>query len=407
VHPVEELAIELHGVVKQYSLESRPGKRLIRQLTGKVSEGPVYEALHDIDLKVRKGEVVGLIGRNGAGKSTLLQVVCGVLTQTRGTRVVNGRIAALLELGAGFNTELTGRENVRFNGPLLGMDAREIEKRLPSIIEFAGIGDFIDQPVRTYSSGMFNRLAFAMATSVDPDILVIDEALSVGDGAFSRKSFERIMQLRDRGATILFCSHSLFQVEALCARAIWLHEGRIQYDGPVAEAIVEYQTWLDRNDSGLDSKAPAGQRFDSPQASLADVSFADGSRQAKLRTSTDTLAVRIKLRTDPALPCPTVGVVVHGADGRSVTSAGTWVDGLALQRDAAGNSTVEVSFPEVAILKGHYTVSAYALCERGLNVLSAAEHVLALEMEQDNLELGVVRLPRSWTGRAGIDKGEA
>jgi len=407
VQSVNELAIELRGVVKQYSLETRPGRRLWRQVTGRVGQGPVYQALHDIDLEVRRGEVVGVIGRNGAGKSTLLQIVCGVLQPTRGQRTVRGRVAALLELGAGFNPELTGRENVRLNGPLLGLESREVEDRLPSIVEFAGIGEFIDQPVRTYSSGMFVRLAFAMATSVEPDILVIDEALSVGDGAFARKSFERIMELRQRGATILFCSHALFQVEALCPRALWLHEGRVRFDGPVAQAVVEYQAWLDRNEAGVMTSAPTGSRFDTPQAALLGANFGGGGVQAKLRSGRDDLVVQVRLRSDPALPCPTLGVVVHGADGRSIASAGTWMDGVSLVRDAQGGSTVEVRFPGLPLLKGHYTISVYALCERGLNVLSAAEHVLTLEVEQDNLERGVVTLPRAWATRAGTEEAVA
>src|SRR5438034_652688 len=142
-----------------------------------------------------------------------------------------------------------------------------IELLLPAIAEFSGIGAFVDQPVRSYSSGMFVRLAFALATAVEPDILVIDEALSVGDGSFARKSFERIMQMKDRGVTILFCSHALFQVEALCPRAVWLHEGGVRYDGPSAQAVVEYQAWLDQQEASAEHSAGGGNRFDTPQAS--------------------------------------------------------------------------------------------------------------------------------------------
>ncbi len=191
-HP-DDVVIDLQRVSKSYSLEPRPWHRLWNQLSGQPGRGRQHHALHGVDLRIRRGEVVGIVGRNGAGKSTLLQVVCGVLQPSSGERIVRGRVAALLELGAGFNPELTGRENVRLNGPLLGLSTSQVEQRLPGIIDFAGIGEYIDQPVRSYSSGMFMRLAFSMATSVDPDILVIDEALSVGDGAFSRKSFERII----------------------------------------------------------------------------------------------------------------------------------------------------------------------------------------------------------------------
>lgn len=397
----DDVVIELRGVAKHYSLEPDPRRRLWRQLTGRTDQGPVHTALRGIDLTVRRGEVVGLIGRNGAGKSTLLQVVCGVLQPTRGGRTVRGRVAALLELGAGFNPELTGRENVRLNGPLLGMTSQEVEARLPAIVDFAGIGEFIDQPVRSYSSGMFVRLAFSMATSVEPDILVIDEALSVGDGAFARKSFERIMALRDRGVAILFCSHALFQVEALCPRAIWLRDGEMQFDGPTAQAVVEYQAWLDCQDAGVSADAPTANRFSSPQGALLGMSFAGGAAHAQLRSGRDDLVVRIRLRSDPTLPAPTLGVVIHAADGRSLASAGTWMDGVPLERDARGCSTVEVRFPALPLLKGRYTLSAYLLCERALNVLSAAEHVLTLEVEQDHLEQGIVTLPRSWTTNPG------
>ena len=180
---MDDAVIELNQVSKSYSLEPRPLHRLWNQLSGQTGRGRQHHALHRINLKVRRGEVVGIVGRNGAGKSTLLQVVCGVLQPSSGQRSVRGRIAALLELGAGFNPELTGRENVRLNGPLLGLSSSQVEQRLPGIVDFAGIGEYIDQPVRSYSSGMFMRRAFSMATSVEPDILVIDEALSVGDGA--------------------------------------------------------------------------------------------------------------------------------------------------------------------------------------------------------------------------------
>lgn len=388
-------AIELRGIAKHYSLEARPMRRLWRQLTGTIQDGPVYTALRSIDLTVGRGEVVGLIGRNGAGKSTLLQIVCGVLQPSAGERAVRGRVAALLELGAGFNPELTGRENVRLNGPLLGLDPREIEAKLPAIAEFSGIGDFIDQPVRSYSSGMFVRLAFSMATSVEPDILVIDEALSVGDGSFARKSFERIMEMKERGVTILFCSHALFQVEALCPRAIWLHEGGVRFDGPSAQAVVEYQSWLDGQETA-DQPPGAGGRFDTPQAALLGVAFGDGTTHAHFRSLEDDLVVRVRLRSDPQLPAPTLGIVLHGADGRALASAGSWMDGAPLRRDSRGESAAVLRFPKLPLLKGRYTVSAYVLCDRALNVLSAAEHVLQFEVEQDHLERGMVTLPREW-----------
>jgi lipopolysaccharide transport system ATP-binding protein len=345
---------------------------------------------------VRRGEVVGLIGRNGAGKSTLLQVVCGVLQPTRGDRIVRGRIAALLELGAGFNPELTGRENVLLNGPLLGVSAAELERSMDSIVDFAGIGDYIDQPVRSYSSGMFMRLAFSMATSFEPDILIIDEALSVGDGAFAHKSFERIMALKERGATILFCSHSMFQVEALCTRALWIEAGRIRHDGPAHQATVEYTEWLARQEQGRAESGFQATRFDSAQATIERVALRPPAGVTPLRSGEHDLTLEVQLRSDPTRPLPTLGVVLHGGDGRAVASAGNWLDAVPLLCDGDGRSHSGLTLPRLALLKGRYTVSVYVLCERSINLWAAAEHVAAFEVVQDHLEQGVVSLPRQW-----------
>ena len=240
-----DLAIEAAGLGKRYGLYAKPSDRLKQLLwRGKAGASQEFWALQDVNLAVQPGEVVGLVGRNGAGKSTLLQMLCGTLPPTCGTLHVRGRVAALLELGAGFNPEFTGVENVFMNGAILGMPRQEVARRLDDILAFADIGSFVHQPVKTYSSGMFVRLAFAVATSVEPDILVIDEALSVGDGAFARKSFDRIMQLKEAGKTILFCSHSMYQVEALCARAVWIEAGRVRMDGPAADVTTAYAASL-------------------------------------------------------------------------------------------------------------------------------------------------------------------
>ena len=393
---MNDLAIALRGVSKSYSLESRPWHRIWQQLSGRTTHTHQHHALRDVDLQVQRGEVVGIIGRNGAGKSTLLQVVCGVLQPSGGERRVQGRIAALLELGAGFNQELTGRENVRLNGPLLGLSGAQLEQRLPGIIEFADIGEFIDQPVRSYSSGMFVRLAFAMATSVDPEILVIDEALSVGDDAFARKSFERIMALKERGVTILFCSHALFQVESLCQRALWLHEGRVAFDGPAAQAVVEYKAWSDGQDAQQAPRRAIGHV--SARAELLNIEMTPTGRP--LLHGVDELQLNMQFRSDLAEACPTLGVVIHGADLRTLTSAGTWMDEVEIARDAKGHSRVQLSFAQLPLLKGRYTISVYLMCERALHVLSAAEHVQSFDVQQDHLEQGMVSLPRQWRGDA-------
>ncbi|KCZ85708.1 polysaccharide/polyol phosphate ABC transporter ATPase [Hyphomonas adhaerens MHS-3] len=243
-------AIHLQGVSKHYLIYKRPEDRLkqmimpkLRRVTGMKPRKYFtdFAAVHDVDFTVERGETVGIIGRNGSGKSTLLQMICGILQPSSGSVEVNGRIAALLELGAGFNADFTGRENVFLNAAILGLTREETEARFDSIARFADIGIFIDQPVKTYSSGMYVRLAFAVAINVDPDILVVDEALSVGDEAFQRKCFARIEQIRESGATILFVSHSAQTIVQLCDRAILMDGGSKLLDGEPKPVVQQYQ----------------------------------------------------------------------------------------------------------------------------------------------------------------------
>lgn len=220
-----EIAISLTNISKSFKCYTRPADRLKDLLLPGKSKANEFWALRDVNLEVPKGQTLGIVGRNGSGKSTLLQIIVGTLTPTTGKVGVNGRIAALLELGSGFNPEFTGRQNVFFNGRLMGLNQKQIEDKFDEIVAFADIGDFLDHPVKTYSSGMFVRLAFAVSTSVDPDILVVDEALSVGDEAFQRKCFARIQSIRARGGTILFVSHSATSVIEICDAAILMDRG--------------------------------------------------------------------------------------------------------------------------------------------------------------------------------------
>ncbi len=211
----------------------------IRRLRGRISHHEFW-ALRDISLQIEQGEVFGVIGRNGAGKSTLLKVISRVLHPTHGRVWIRGTVAPLLELGAGFHPELTGLENVFLNGTLLGRSQREITERLDSIVEFAGLGDFIEAPIRTYSSGMVARLGFAVAMAWKPDVLLLDEVLAVGDAAFQSKCTERIRSYREGGTTVLFVTHDLGALQTLCQRAIWIDHGEIQCIGPTAEVVSAY-----------------------------------------------------------------------------------------------------------------------------------------------------------------------
>jgi lipopolysaccharide transport system ATP-binding protein len=239
-------AIRVRGLTKAFPIYSKPHHRLLQMIT----PGPKqrwfreFHALKGIDLEIRRGETVGIVGRNGSGKSTLLQLICGTLTPSAGEIEVRGRIAALLELGAGFNPEFTGRENVFLNGTVLGLSLAEVAERFDDIVSFADISEFIDQPVKSYSSGMYVRLAFAVAINVMPEILIVDEALSVGDEAFQRKCFAKIDEIRDAGATVLFVSHSAGTVVDLCDRAILLDHGELLAEGTPKRVISLYQKLL-------------------------------------------------------------------------------------------------------------------------------------------------------------------
>ena len=219
------------GTFKEYAI-----RRLQRRIT--------YEefwALREVNLDVRSGEVFGIIGRNGAGKSTLLKVIARVLRPTRGRVVVFGNVAPLLEFGAGFHTELSGRENVMLNGVLLGFTEKEMHEKFDRIVEFAELGDFIDAPLRTYSSGMVARLGFAIATDVKPDVLIVDEVLAVGDESFQRKGQARMQEFREQGATILLVTHTMATVQKMCQRAVWLDHGVVRALGPAGEVTEQYQ----------------------------------------------------------------------------------------------------------------------------------------------------------------------
>lgn len=261
-----DVCIAARGLGKKYQIYAKPHHRLLDMLSPSAERGRAFWALRDVDFSIKKGETVGIVGRNGSGKSTLLQIVSGTVSPSEGSVEVIGRVAALLELGTGFNPEFTGRENIRLNAAVLGLEGALIDSRMQAILDFADIGEFVDEPVRTYSSGMYIRLAFAVAISVNPDVLIIDEALSVGDEAFQRKCFARIEQMKRDGATILFVSHSASMVTQLCDRAILLDGGRRIMTGEPKAVVARYQKLIN---------APAAER-----AAILDQICKDDARMA-------------------------------------------------------------------------------------------------------------------------------
>lgn len=240
-------AIHVKNVVKTYKLYSNNMDRLKEALLPRSGKkySTDFQALNNISFTVAKGDIVGIVGTNGSGKSTILKIICGVLQPTSGNVEVNGRVSALLELGAGFNMEYTGIENIRLNGMMQGFSYQQIEEKIPAILEFAEIGNFAYQPVKTYSSGMFARLAFATSINIEPDILIIDEALSVGDMYFQEKCYEKMKQMVRSGATILFVSHSLPAIRNFCNKVVWIEQGKLMAEGRADNVCAQYKHYLD------------------------------------------------------------------------------------------------------------------------------------------------------------------
>ena len=401
--------VHLEAVCKHYR-----GRQQLswRRLLHPQPPDPPHSALQDISISLQKGNVLGIVGRNGAGKSTLLKIVAGTLTPSSGLVHVAQPVAAILELGSGFHPELSGWDNALLGLALLGLDARASQQALSAIAAFAQLGAAMERPIKTYSTGMVVRLAFAVTTCLHPEVLILDEALSVGDGAFARRSFERIMQFRKDGATILFCSHSLYHIEALADRVIWLDGGRIVADGDPQHVLRDYQHFLDQ--AHVLDHIPETPTPTIPQAGKARSHAAAQTHRmpARLRhiwingepagatieltCLRSTLRIEVGFISDPSLPAPGVGFIITTPDGRSITSTSTIADGLTIQRDAHGSGTVILEFPDLPLLRGHYVLAVYLLSEDGLLVYEELPQAAELLVHSPGPELGYVLLPRRW-----------
>ena len=442
------MAIELMDVGKTYKRFAKPSDRFWQAVwptafrsasQAEAAASNEFVALAPLNLQVRRGEALGLLGRNGAGKSTLLQMVCGTLNPSSGSVVVNGKIGALLELGAGFNPEFTGRENVYLAAAVMGLSGSETDALYESIVAFSGIREFIDQPVKTYSSGMYVRLAFSIATSANPDILVIDEALSVGDGAFAKKSFERIMQLKEQGTTVLFCSHSMYQIESFCDKAVWLDHGKVQMEGAASAVVAAYADSLraESVEGGGALRASANEgrsqalpdaasvaagltaavvTLDSTPSSHEDLSSdpapsgtgltrilgievsVDGIKGRDLHAVSlqSDVHITVNFESDPTQPCPTFATGFALPDGQIFTSAYTLFDGIAIERDAQGRGQATVVFEKLPLMKGRFSVGAYLFDERALHVYDVVLQAATVNVTQPGVHQGFVQLPHRW-----------
>lgn len=390
-------AVEFHGVSKSYPIYDTPGDRLKELISFRRRHyHRDFWALRDLNFEVRRGETFCIIGENGSGKSTLLQLVAGILQPTSGELRVNGRVSALLELGSGFNPEFTGRENVYLNAAILGFSRKEIDRRYRDIEEFAEIGDFIDRPVKTYSSGMVVRLAFAVAIHVDPEILLVDEALAVGDLYFRQRCMRKVHELRSRGITILFVSHSTGDVKALGDRTLWLDGGRIRELGDTDKVVAKYLAAMVEKDSvylTLRHKAPLSSsagpvrapevvegipnidhRYGDGRAEVIGIAVLDPyGRRLQVIEPLSRIVVRISVRAHDEIALPIVGFMLRNHLGIDFSGTNTAREGLDLPPMRPGDVyTVDfhVDVPEFypsefsfspAIADG--TLTSYKMCD--------------------------------------------
>lgn len=354
--------LHVQNVSKSYRLYPRPVDRLLEALpfSGHRASKEFW-ALRDVNLSVERGEVLGVVGPNGSGKSTLLQIVSGILQPTRGRVITKGRIAALLELGAGFNPEFTGRENVFLNGEILGLSRAEMEKAFPSVEKFAEIGSFIDRPVKEYSSGMYVRLAFATAIHVDPEILIVDEALAVGDAIFANRCIKKFEELKQRGVTVLFVSHDLGLVKRLCDRAALMVDGRVAAYGAPSDVVNRYVGLvLERQEREQGSVAvnSGSYRHGDGASRVLEVALLNAAgEKATTVEPGDALTIRVQARAEKDLENPVVGVLIRNRLGIDVWGTNTRIEGVDLGAVTKGES-FEVSFGfDCSLTRQDYTLT--------------------------------------------------
>lgn len=402
-----EPLISIRRLGKTYKVYPKPWYRL-RELVAGGMHHQAFDALQDVSLELRPGEGLGIIGENGAGKSTLLKLLSGVTTPTAGEISVRGKVASLLELGMGFHTEFTGRENIRLNAAMMGLSEAEVDAKTPEIIAFSELGEFIDRPVKTYSTGMSMRLGFAIAVQVEPDILVIDEALSVGDGYFQKKCMGCIQDFVASGRTLIFCSHAMYYVSAYCQRAIWLRHGRIAASGPVEKVVREYENFLLSKGDGDQrpavsgsGSADAGEKSEVPRGPASIVSV----RQLKERENAtyrhrDPWSLEIEWRTsDPSLPFH-VGVGVDRIDGVQVCSFGSHRDDLSPWLGSKRYRTC-LRLPELPMLKGEFSLYVFLLDEKGMHVYDQKVIPAAFSIEtSEEYRFGLIDAEHVWEGAA-------
>lgn len=392
--------VRIEGVSKFYPRVHRPGERL-RAFASLVagrepSEGA--EVLHDVSLEVTAGQSFGIIGENGAGKSTLLKILTGVIKPSRGTVEVNGRVAALLELGAGFQPEFSGIDNIRMKAALMGMSPRQLDRKLDEILAFADIGEYVYEPVKHYSSGMVVRLGFAVVAASDPELLITDEVLAVGDESFQKKCIRWIESFLQRGNTLLMVSHSMYQVQKLCHRALWLHEGRTRKIGDVFPVTQAYLGWHEEKNSQERKQRQTLQGSDGlyrvtslnlPGHETCAEGLAVIPRGGDLRVEMDLFS------PDGRPPVALIGLMK--GDGTGVYGAASDYDGIEPEQLDAQHFRYRLHFDKLPLLPGNYCIWGHAMDPEALRLCDKAE--IRFSVSGESREMGMVYLSHQWGNR--------
>lgn len=395
----DDLAISVNNVTVRYKLFHERSQTLkeaaINLFKGKRDRYEYLSALDKINVSIRKGETVGIIGPNGAGKSTLLKVIAKILEPSEGSIQNNGKISAMIELGAGFNPELTGEENIYLNGAILGLSREDIDKKFREIVEFAELEKFIDIPLKSYSSGMYMRLGFALSTAVDPDILIIDEILAVGDGSFQRKCFKKLDEFKQRGKTIIIVSHDLNSIEAMCEKVYLIKDGKLISEGDSIEVIGLYRNMILNGEIKTADKL---NRWGSGEARIKSVRFYNSSEiETDLFNTGDILKIKIEYKTFKRVDKPIFGVAIHSESGVHINGPNTKFSGFEIDF-IEGEGAIEYIIKHLPLLQGVYYFTAAIYDYSGMSPYDHWERCSQFKVSNGNINerYGLFYIPAEW-----------
>jgi ABC-type polysaccharide/polyol phosphate transport system ATPase subunit len=387
-------AIDADSLMKNFRVYLQPVDRLKEMISRRPCH-QLVEALKNISFQVPYGETLGIIGENGSGKSTLLKILAGTTRASGGRLVKKGRVAALLELGSGFHPDFSGRKNIHLNAALLGLNEKEIREKEPEIIEFSELQQVIDRPVKTYSSGMYMRLAFSIAISVDPDILIIDEALSVGDQYFQQKCIERMAAIKDSGKTFLFCSHSMYLVAELCKKSIWLHQGEIRGYGDSADVVGSYLAYLEEKQSKEETWKTDTDTTKAPEVTIEEV-FVSDAEGVRLERAMQFQPLIVNIKTHRGGPPfrGHVGIALMKPDEKIIFAVMSKKAGFG-HLDFSGDQVTRLLLPSLPLGSGAYKISAVVSDEYGLSCIhDSRSDIFHVASEQP--ELGMCWMEHEW-----------